>query len=100
MHRREVRAARRDQLMEIQRGIHATKMERLIGRTLPVLVDGPSEEHPLVLEGRYWGQAPEIDGVVYLSFEEGSGLVLPGSMPNVVIREASEYDLLGVVRAD
>ena len=62
-----------------------------------MLVDGPSDEHPLVMEGRYYGQAPEIDGVVYLSYDDGGELALPGSMVNVMIEQVSDYDLLGVV---
>ena len=40
---------------------------RSIGRELEVLVEGPSEESELVMVGRHAGQAPEIDGAVYLS---------------------------------
>jgi ribosomal protein S12 methylthiotransferase len=32
-----------------------------------VLIDGPSPEHELVLQGRLEGQAPDIDSVVYLT---------------------------------
>ena len=31
------------------------------------MVDGPSPEHDLVLQGRTEGQAPDIDAVVYLT---------------------------------
>ncbi len=40
------------------------------------------------------GQAPEIDGQVYLS----GGDVLPGQMRRVTITQASDYDLVGEVR--
>ena len=32
-----------------------------------MLIDGPSAEHELVLQGRLEGQAPDIDPVVYLT---------------------------------
>ena len=32
-----------------------------------MLIDGPSPEHELVLQGRLEGQAPDIDPVVYLT---------------------------------
>ncbi len=48
------------------------KNRALIGRELEVLVEGPSEEHELVMKGRHAGQAPEIDGSVYLSEGESS----------------------------
>jgi len=96
----EVAEARRGALLAIQQGIHEEKMRKMIGERLEVLVDGPSDEHPLVLEGRYYGQAPEIDGVVYLSFEDGGSFVRPGEFVEVEIEDASEYDLVGVVLAE
>jgi len=56
-----------------------------------VLVEGPSEEHDLVMMGRHRGQAPDIDGQVYLS----GGEVLPGQMRRVRVTQASDYDLVG-----
>ena len=46
----------------LQRSIAREKNRALIGRELDVLVEGPSEEHELVMKGRHAGQAPEIDG--------------------------------------
>ncbi|MCB9506313.1 MAG: 30S ribosomal protein S12 methylthiotransferase RimO [Myxococcales bacterium] len=95
----EVAEERRDHLMALQQPISRQKNEALIGETMRVLVDGVSDEHELVLEGRYYGQALGIDGVVYLSFDDGARVVTPGSFVDVEIDDASEYDLLGVVRA-
>ena len=95
----EVAEERRDRLMELQQGISRRKNHALIGKELRVLVDGASEEHELVLEGRHYGQALDIDGVVYLSFDDGARVVTPGSFVTVEIDDASEYDLVGVVRA-
>ena len=44
------------------------------GSEVRVLVDGPSPEHELVLQGRLEGQAPDIDPVVYLTDCDPSGL--------------------------
>jgi ribosomal protein S12 methylthiotransferase len=95
----EVKEERRDALMELQQGISLTRNRRLIGRTLQVLVDGVSEEHEYVVEGRYYGQAPEIDGVVYLSYDDGGDPATPGTMVDVEIVDATPYDLAGVVLA-
>jgi ribosomal protein S12 methylthiotransferase len=78
-------------LMALQRKIARAKNKALIGRELEVLVEGASEEHDLVMMGRHRGQAPEIDGQVYLS----GGEVLPGQMRRVTITQASDYDLVG-----
>ena len=94
----EEREARRDRLMEVQQEIHAEKMEAMIGQKLKVLVDGISPEHELVTEGRYYGQAPEVDGKVYLSYECCDREVADtGEFVDVEIEAASEYDLVGRV---
>lgn len=84
---------RAKKLMRIQRAISRKKNRALVGRELEVLVEGPSEENELVMMGRHAGQAPDIDGCVYLS----GGLVMPGQMRRVKIRRATDYDLLGEV---
>jgi ribosomal protein S12 methylthiotransferase len=90
---RRVALARARQLMKIQRGISRRKNHALVGRKLDVLVEGPSEESELVFVGRHAGQAPEIDGQVFLS----GGEVRPGEMREVTVTRATDYDLLGEV---
>jgi ribosomal protein S12 methylthiotransferase len=62
-----VKNARRNALMSRQKGIVRAKLRGRVGQTVEVLVDGPSAEHGLVLQGRIEGQAPDIDAVVYLT---------------------------------
>jgi ribosomal protein S12 methylthiotransferase len=81
---------RRHRLMERQREISWAYHQTLIGQQLRVLVDRFSEEEQM-WEGRYEGQAPEIDGVVYV---QGEGLT-PGTFVQVEVTEATEYDLIG-----
>ena len=88
-----VAANRYRKLMALQRKIARAANERLVGKELDVLVEGESEEHEFVMKGRHAGQAPEIDGQVYLSGSE----VLPGQMRRVRISQASDYDLVGDV---
>ena len=95
-----VKVERRDALMELQQSISEKKTRALVGQTMRVLVDGVSAEHEYVFEGRHYGQAPDIDGVVYLSYDDGGGFAAPGTMVNVEITEASAYDLVGVVLPD
>jgi ribosomal protein S12 methylthiotransferase len=80
-------------LMGLQRGISRKKNRALVGSVVQVLVEGPSEESELVMVGRHRGQAPDIDGVVYLS----GGEVQPGSLVTVKISQATDYDVLGEV---
>ena len=62
-----------------------------MGKTLDVLVEGTSDEHEYVMMGRHAGQAPEIDGQVYLS----EGEAVPGTMRRATITQASDYDVVG-----
>jgi len=86
-----VAANRYRKLMGLQRKISRAANRNLIGKELEVLVLGPSEEHEFVVEGRHAGQAPGIDGKVFLSGDEAS----VGQIRRVRIDQASDYDLVG-----
>jgi ribosomal protein S12 methylthiotransferase len=91
------KARRRSALMALQREISREHQSALVGRTLDVLVEGVSDETDLLLEGRWSGQAPEIDGKVYIN----RGTAAPGTMVRAVVEQAGEYDLVaGIEGAD
>jgi ribosomal protein S12 methylthiotransferase len=96
----EVAATRARHLMSVQRKISATKQRAMLGRELEVLVEGPSEESELVMVGRHAGQAPDIDGVVYLSGGPAGIEARPGELRRVQIESATDYDLLGELVGD
>jgi ribosomal protein S12 methylthiotransferase len=58
---------RRHALMARQKKIVARAHRTRIGSEVAVIIDGPSSEHEMVLQGRLEGQAPDIDSVVYLT---------------------------------
>jgi ribosomal protein S12 methylthiotransferase len=84
---------RRNALMARQKALVARRQRRRLGERYRVLVDGPSEEHELVLRGRLEGQAPEIDPVVYLT-ECDSGEISAGDFLHVEVVGARDYDLV------
>jgi ribosomal protein S12 methylthiotransferase len=84
---------RRDRLMALQKRIVRAAQRGRIGATVDVLVDGPSEEHELVLKGRLAGQAPEIDSQVFLTECDPSTLPA-GALVKAEIVGARDYDLL------
>jgi ribosomal protein S12 methylthiotransferase len=92
----KVAAARFRKLMSLQRPISRAKNQKLVGSRIDVLVEGTSDEHEYVLMGRHAGQAPEIDGQVYLS----GGEATPGTLRKVEITQASDYDLVGELLDD
>jgi ribosomal protein S12 methylthiotransferase len=84
---------RRDRIMSRQRRIVTARQEARIGTEVRVLIDGPSAEHELVLQGRLEGQAPEIDPVVYLTDCDPS-VYGRGNLIRARIVGAEGYDLL------
>ena len=85
----DVMAERQQRLMEIQRQISRARLDAMVGKELEVLVEGVSSESEYLMEGRWYGQAPGIDGVVYLA----DGQVPPGSLVRAKVTQASDYDL-------
>jgi ribosomal protein S12 methylthiotransferase len=81
-------AERLDRIMKAQAAISLKKNRALIGTRQRVLIDGLED---MALIGRLPIQAPEIDGVVYLSEIEAE----PGRFVEVTITDAKEYDLMG-----
>lgn len=90
----EVMEERLERVMELQAGISAEKNRQLLGKVLPILVEGVSQETDLLWEGRLRSQAPEIDGVVYIN-DGVTEETRPGDLCRVKITEAHEYDLVG-----
>lgn len=89
----ETKQRRHDELMALQIEISREKHQAFIGRIIPVLVEGLSEETELLLQGRMAQQAPDIDGVVLIN----DGTAKPGDIVNVRITESLDYDLVGAI---
>jgi ribosomal protein S12 methylthiotransferase len=85
---------RRRQLMGIQRKISKQKKKNLIGREFDLLLEGPSGESDLLLEGRTAMHAPEIDGKVYVSDVPEGLQPRSGEFYRCQITEAHDYDLV------
>lgn len=87
--------ARRRKLMSIQKRISKQRRKALVGRQLPILLEGPSTESDLLWEGRLPSQAPEIDGKVLINeFPDGYTPAI-GSLAMVELTQAMDYDLIG-----
>jgi ribosomal protein S12 methylthiotransferase len=71
-------------------------MKALLGSTLEVLVEGPSQESEFLLEGRHQGQAPEIDGQVYLALGEGKP-PRQGDLVRARVTGFADYDLAATI---
>ena len=88
----EVADARAAELLELQREISARKLGGLVGRELEELVERVSDESDLLLEGRFYGQAPEIDGTVFLT-DAPAGTPL-GRFATARVTQGGDHDLV------
>jgi len=91
----DVAEQRRDHLMELQREISRRNNDAMVGERIDVLVEGVSKESEYLLEGRWYGQAPGIDGTVYLT----DGSAETGDIVSARITTAADYDLAATLEA-
>jgi ribosomal protein S12 methylthiotransferase len=99
----EVKEERWARLMEVQQPISLRRNQAQVGKMLEVLIEGEGEmkgdgaqgkrtrTEPLLL-GRSYRDAPEVDGLVLIPGAAGAA---PGTLLQVHINGAMEYDLVG-----
>ncbi|MGE5717156.1 MAG: 30S ribosomal protein S12 methylthiotransferase RimO [Acidobacteriota bacterium] len=95
----QLKEERRAALMELQQRISLSKNRAKRGKSLDVLLEGPSTETDLLLEGRAASQAPEIDGRVLVNEVPEGWVPRVGEIVRVTITEAHPYDLVGKIVA-
>ena len=89
----KIKKQRFKKLMALQQKISKEINESYIGKVLPCIVEGYTDDGVVLLRSQH--DAPEIDGMVYASSNEP---VVPGDIENVLIQRVDEYDLFGVVQ--
>ncbi|KJS49605.1 30S ribosomal protein S12 methylthiotransferase RimO [Desulfosporosinus sp. BICA1-9] len=89
----EIREQRRDLVMQKQQSISGQRQQRWVDRIVTVLLEQKLPDGRWM--GRTEGDAPEIDGQVYITGVQAS--IHVGDMIKVRILEADSYDLMGVV---
>jgi ribosomal protein S12 methylthiotransferase len=91
--------SRRKRLMKLQQTISRSVKKSWIGRELTLLTEGPSDETPLLWEGRSQFHAPEIDGKVFINDFGLLDDLKPGRFYRAEITEAHDYDLVARIVA-
>jgi ribosomal protein S12 methylthiotransferase len=86
----EVKNERRDALMAVQQEVAFEWNDAQIGKQLDVIIDSAVPEENNAWIGRTYGDAPDVDSVVYVTGEELS----IGSIVPCEIVATSEYDLV------
>lgn len=93
----DLKEARKETIMDIQKNIAASLCEKEVGKVVQVLVEGKLPEESIYC-GRTRRDAPDIDGLVFLTAQEE---LYSGDFVTARIREAGDYDLMGdVIYAD
>jgi ribosomal protein S12 methylthiotransferase len=88
----EVKNERRARLMEIQQQVAFEWNAAQVGRRYDVLLDSPLPGEENVWLGRSYADAPDVDGLVYVTGEDlAAGQIVPCE-----IVATSDYDLVGV----
>ncbi len=87
----EVKQDRWHRFMQRQQIISAKRLKRRVGTRQQIIID---EVGPTVAKGRTKGDAPEIDGTVYVTSRRPLRV---GEFATVKIERATEYDLYGAV---
>jgi ribosomal protein S12 methylthiotransferase len=87
----EVKEERWNRFMQRQQAISRRRLKRKVGTRQQVIID---EVGPTVAKGRSKGDAPEIDGAVYVTARRPLRV---GEIVTAKIERADEYDLHGAV---
>ncbi len=92
----EVMNDRRDQLMEVQQEVAFEWNEAQVGRQFDVLIDAAVPDQPDAWIGRSYADAPDVDGVVYVT---GENLAVGAMVPCEVVAR-TDYDLAAAAIGD
>jgi ribosomal protein S12 methylthiotransferase len=79
----------RSELMKHQQRISNKILRKYVGKNLKVIVDAMHPESEYILTGRFYGQAPDVDGMVMIT----EGTASYGDFVEVYVKEAFDYDL-------
>lgn len=85
---------RRKKLMMVQKSISKKKRKQMVGKTIEVMLEGPSEETDMLWEARTMAHAPEIDGKVFINDFGDHEDAQPGQFFQAEVTEAHDYDLV------
>lgn len=88
-----IKRERHKKLMRTQARVSFKHNRTLVDSEEDVLVEGYSEETELLLKGRSSRQAPDVDGLVYIT----AGNANVGDIVRLKITDSSDYDLIGEI---
>ena len=89
----DVKAFRRDELMELQQAIAFERAGDMIGRELTVMVEGKVADEDVYVT-RTYRDAPDVDGYLFLHTDRE---LMSGDFVRALVTDFNEYDLIGEI---
>jgi ribosomal protein S12 methylthiotransferase len=89
-----VKLRRRENIMNLQAEISYENNTKYVGRSMDVLIEGTLKQDQSLMVGRGQFQAPEVDGVIFISYENGEKGIF-NTIQKVEIAGRDVYDLYG-----
>ena len=86
-----IKEERRNRIMELQQEVSLDKSADMVGRVIPVMVEGKITDDDAYV-GRSYKDAPNVDGYVFINT---NAQLMSGQIVNVSITGSMEYDLIG-----
>lgn len=91
----EIKEERYHRLMQVQKKVVKKQLKKMVGKKLPVFIEGYHPETNLLMLGRHYGQCPDIDGQVIIN--DARKVKGFGQLHTVEITDVADYDLIGRV---
>jgi len=91
---REVKLERYDAVVDIKKEVSERANKKYVGKTLDVIAENIFKENDnYLIEGRFYGQAPEVDGKVFVTTNKDHS---SGDFMKADFTKSDEYDFYGI----
>jgi ribosomal protein S12 methylthiotransferase len=88
----KIKKQRKKELMLLQQGISRSINRSFLNKKIPVIIESIPQKG--AVKGRTYRDAPEIDGLIYISTNKS---LIPGNIEIAKITDADEYDMQGSI---
>lgn len=90
----KIKKKRLKKLLDISESISFYKLQRFLNTKQKVIIEEKIENENLYL-GRFYGQAPEVDGLIVIDTKDEDNTLIPGKFYEVILKKLNGKDFLG-----
>lgn len=91
----KIKHKRKNCLMKLQKTISTQINKNLIGKQIECIVEYITDDG--LITARTYKDAPEVDGLIYLSLKNPETDIVPGDIIVATVTKADAYDLYGII---